>query len=114
MGFRNRVNGKVTAVEGDRATIAVGEARLTGRAMPGLAVGAAATLAARPDDLALAASGLGASVESVEYRGREFVGVAQMADGVELVFHGDTRLPPGAAVTLAPDPVRALVFRATP
>jgi putative spermidine/putrescine transport system ATP-binding protein len=114
MGFRNRVSGKVTAVEAGHATVAVGEARITGRATPGLTVGAEATLAARPDDLSLSEAGLTAKVESVEYRGREFVGVAQMADGVELVFHGSARLPSGATVTLAPDPARALVFRAIP
>jgi putative spermidine/putrescine transport system ATP-binding protein len=114
MGFRNRVTGTVAAIEGDRATIAAGDARLTGRAAPGLKSGDAATLVARPDDLALAASGLGARVESVEYRGREFVGLARTGNDNELVFHSGTRLDTGASVTLAPDPSRALVFKAVP
>jgi putative spermidine/putrescine transport system ATP-binding protein len=113
MGFRNRVGGKVTAIDNGRATIAVSDALVTGRATFGLKVGDAAALVARPDDLALASSGLTATVESVEYRGREFVGVATSADGTELVFHADTRLDTGAAITLAPDPARALVFPAS-
>jgi len=112
MGFRNRIAGTVTAIDNGRATIAVGDARLVGRAGAGLGPGDAAMLVARPDDLALAAAGLGATVESVEYRGREFVGLARTGDDSELVFHSDTRLDTGATVTLAPDPARALVFRA--
>jgi putative spermidine/putrescine transport system ATP-binding protein len=112
MGFRNRVGGKVTAIDNGRATIAVSDALVTGRATFGLKVGDAAALVARPDDLALASSGLSAKVENMEYRGREFVGVATSKDGTELVFHADTRLDTGAAITLAPDPARALVFPA--
>jgi len=112
MGFRNRVNGKVTAIDNGRATIAVGNAQISGRATPGLKTGDTATLVARPDDLAVAQAGLTATVESVEYRGREFVGVATSPNGTELVFHADTRLDTGATVMLAPDPTRALVFPA--
>ena len=112
MGFRNRIAGKVTAIADGRASIDVGGATLTGRAVPGLAAGANAVLVARPDDVAAAAGGLGATVDSMEYRGREFVGVATAAGGVELVFHATTRLATGAAVTLAPDPARAIVFKA--
>jgi putative spermidine/putrescine transport system ATP-binding protein len=112
MGFRNRVNGKVVAVDGGRATIEAAGARVSGRAVGSLKAGDSAALVARPDDLAIAPEGLGAKVESVEYRGREFVGVAETADGTELVFHAGTRLATGATVTLASDPARALVFKA--
>src|SRR3569623_2957632 len=112
MGFRNRGNGKVTAIDNGRATIAVFNAQISGRATPGLKTGDAATLVARPVDLAVAQAGLTATVESVEYRGREFVGVATSPNGTELVFHADTRLDTGATVMLAPDPTRALVFPA--
>jgi putative spermidine/putrescine transport system ATP-binding protein len=114
MGFRNRVAGKVTAIDGDRATIAVENATLSARALGTLKAGDAAIVVARPDDVTLGASGLRASVESVEYRGREFVGIARAADGTELVFHGTERLAPGAAVTLAVDAAHALAFAATP
>jgi len=113
MGFRNRLSGKVTAIDNGRATIAVGDAQVTGRAMPGLKASASAVLVARPDDLAVVRTGLTAMVESVEYRGREFVGVAHSKDGTELVFHAGSRLDTGAPVALAPDPARALVYPAS-
>jgi putative spermidine/putrescine transport system ATP-binding protein len=113
MGFRNHINGKVRAVGGGTATIAVGNATLTGRASGHLKPGDLATLVARPDDLTLGPGGLGAKVESVEYRGREFVGIAVMADSTELVFHADTRIGLGADATLVVNPARAIVFSAT-
>ncbi len=114
MGFRNRVTGKLTALSGGRATISVGGASLEGRAVGALKPGDTATLVARPDDLAVSATGLAATVETVEYRGREFVGIARAADGTELVFHGRDRLAPQTQITLGVDPARALVFAAVP
>ena len=114
MGFRNRVTGKVMGVEGDRATISVGDTQLSGKASGALQPGSAAALVARPDDLTVGATGIKASVESMEYRGREFVGLARAADGTELVFHGSERVAPGTAVSLAVDPARAIVFPVSP
>ncbi|HVW93356.1 MAG TPA: ABC transporter ATP-binding protein [Devosia sp.] len=114
MGFRNRIPGKITAVDGDRATISAGNAVLTGRPSGPLKVGEDAVLVARPDDLAIGAGGISAAVESVEYRGREFVGIARSAEGTELVFHTGERLTPGATVTLDSDPSRSIVFPAAP
>ena len=112
MGFRNRIAGKVTAIDGARASIAVGNAILSGRPSGALAVGDGAVLVARPDDLAVGPAGLSATVESVEYRGREFVGIARDAAGTELVFHSGDKLAPGAGVTLDADASRAIVFPA--
>jgi len=50
----------------------------------------------------------------MEYRGREFVGLARATDGTELVFHAGERLAPGATVHLAADPARAIVFAVGP
>ncbi len=111
MGFRNRLAGKVTAIADGRATIAVEGASLTGRAAADLQPGADAVLVARPDDVTLGA-GLSANVETVEYRGREFVGMARTSGGAELIFHATIRPAPGAALSLAADPQRALVFAA--
>ena len=110
MGFRNHVRGTVAAVDAGRATVKVGDATVAGRATAGLKAGDNATLVARPDDVTLGSGGLGAKIESVEYRGREFVGIGRGADGSELVFHTTQRLEPGAGVTLAVDAARALVF----
>jgi putative spermidine/putrescine transport system ATP-binding protein len=114
MGFRNRVGGKVSSIASGRATVAVGSAMLEGRAVGSLKAGDAVMLVARPDDLAVSPTGIAATVETVEYRGREFVGIARAADGTELVFHARERLAPQTAVMLAADPARALVFPAAP
>jgi putative spermidine/putrescine transport system ATP-binding protein len=113
MGFRNRVAGTVSAVHGDTVTVDVGEAHMRGRMGEPLAVGAAAWVAMRPDDLQPASAGadaLTASVISAEYRGREFVGFARTRDGVDLAFRSPIGLDPGAVVHLGADPDKVLVF----
>ncbi len=116
MGFRNKVVGKVARIDKGKATIAVAGAELTGRAMGNLKVGDEAVLAARGDDViegkAKAANTLSAKVETIEYRGREYVGTAQTGNGMELVFHGPRKADLGSAITLQIDPGRALVFAA--
>jgi putative spermidine/putrescine transport system ATP-binding protein len=112
MGFRNRIAGTVVALADGRATIEVSGIRLSGRAAAGLVPGAAAVLAARPDDVTPGPVGLAANVETVEYRGREFVCMARAADGASLVFHAVARPALGAAATLAVDPARAIVYPA--
>ena len=114
MGFRNRLSGRVTRVEGEQATITVGDTLVTGRASGPLQADANVAIVARPDDLTVGASGVKATVESMEYRGREFVGLARSADGTELVFHNAQRLAPGTTVSLAVDPARAIVFPSSP
>ena len=111
MGFRNRVPGKVTAVANGQATLAVEDTSLTGRVAGQVKPGDDAILVARPDDVTIGA-GLKAVVETVEYRGREFVGMARTTGGIELIFHTTTRPALGAVITLAADAQRALVFAA--
>ncbi|GAU80696.1 ABC transporter ATP-binding protein [Bosea sp. BIWAKO-01] len=113
MGFRNKVAGRVASVEGERATVTVGDAKVVGRVRGSVAPGAQAWLAIRPEDLHPAtagSAGLKASVVSTEFRGREFVGFSRMADGTDLSFLAHDRIAPGGEVTLAADPDRVLVF----
>ena len=115
MGYRNRLPGKVTAVDGDRATITVGDAALTGIMREPLRAGQTAVIAARPDDVAAAERSnvtVSAVVETIEYRGREFVGTARTSDGNELVFHAPASAALGGTISLAVDPDRALLFAA--
>jgi len=114
MGFRNRLAGKVTRVSGGTAEIAVGNAELSGLASGNVREGMEAIIAARPDDLSLGNTGIGAIVTGMEYRGREFVGLARTDGDTELVFHANARLELGSKVTLAIDPARAIVFPAGP
>jgi putative spermidine/putrescine transport system ATP-binding protein len=113
MGFRNVLKGVIATREGGQATVKVGTATLTATMRDDLMVGDAVLLAARADDVASAdqhANALPATVESIEYRGREFVGSARTADGVELVFHTTMRVAPGSPVFLTVDPERAIAF----
>ncbi len=113
MGFRNRLAGEVLRVADGHATLRVAGAELTGRAMSELRPGDRAVLTARGDDVS-AGDGSGnevpATVETIEYRGREFVGTARAGDGMEMIFRDRRRLEPGTPVTLAVAPDRALVF----
>jgi putative spermidine/putrescine transport system ATP-binding protein len=112
MGFRNRVSGKVQAVSGGIATVTSAGASLSGKATAGIKPGDDVILVARPDDMSIAPAGITAAVESVEYRGREFVGIARTPDDIEFVFHAPGPLDTGASVTLMASPDRAIVFPA--
>ncbi len=113
MGFRNAIPGTLDRIEGDTAILRAGNVELRGRIREQLQPGAHAILAVRPEDLVAQPGGeLMASVVSAEFRGHDFTGFARMADGTELVFTSPTGADPGAAVTLAADPNRALVYAA--
>ncbi|WP_312795157.1 ABC transporter ATP-binding protein, partial [Tianweitania sp.] len=117
MGFRNKITGRVVQAANGEATIEVGGARLTGRALDALEVGDTAILAARGDDVIEGVSGtnaIEAAVETIEYRGREFVGTANTDSGMQLVFHGSRNAELGSRVRLEIDARRALVFAAQP
>jgi putative spermidine/putrescine transport system ATP-binding protein len=114
MGFRNLLNGKVTGINGEYATVESGTALMTGRMREPVRVGDAAVLAIRPDDLHPAATsnaGLSAEVISAEFRGREFFGFARSDGDAPLAFRSDVRLDPGSTVHLNADPERVLIFR---
>ena len=114
MGFRNVLQGRVKAVDGEMALVDVGTAQVSGRMRENLKPGEAAAVAIRPDDLHPAAStnmGLSATVSSVEFRGREFFGFGTTSDETPLAFRSDIRLGPGSEVLLNADPDRILVFK---
>lgn len=113
MGFRNAIPGKVVEKAGDQVTIAVAGDRLTGRAMAALDIGDEAILAARGDDVtACGASSntISATVETIEYRGREYVGTARTDTGLQLIFHAPKNVELGSRISLHIDQSRALVF----
>ncbi len=115
MGFRTRIPGRVVAVAGDEAQVDVGGTRLAALMRVPLGVGDAAVIAVRPEDLvAVAGSGLAATVDSMEYRGRAYFGLAHAADGTPLYFRADRAIPRATAVALQPTPGSALVFRGGP
>jgi putative spermidine/putrescine transport system ATP-binding protein len=114
MGFRNRLPGICIARQNDRARVQVGDAVLEGVVRNGVTKGDPAVVAFRPDDVAAVsstASGLAAQVETIEYRGREFVGEGRTVEGLHIVFRSHEAVPPGCSVRLDTDPQRALVFQ---
>ena len=102
MGFRNVLSGTVV---GDNL-IQVGDATWP---IP-TTTGGKVMIAIRPDDLVETAPGphaLAAKVESIEYRGREYVGLAR-AGNTELIFRATHATAPGTPIHL--HPTRALAF----
>jgi putative spermidine/putrescine transport system ATP-binding protein len=115
MGYRNRLTGKVIGTDGNRTSVAVGNATLVGTARDNLKVGDSAVIAARADDVVAGVKSdqtVEAVVETIEYRGREFVGTARTAEGLELVFHAPQTAELGSSIWLSIDPARALAFAA--
>jgi putative spermidine/putrescine transport system ATP-binding protein len=49
-------------------------------------------------------------VDTIEYRGREFVGTAHSAGGLDFVFRSHQAVEPGSSVHLRADDQRVLVF----
>jgi len=118
MGFRNRVHGRVVSVDGDFATLQIGDSRVTGRTGEALSVGASAVAAIRTEDLQAtgaesAGSGLGVSVLSTEFRGQEFVAFGRTSDGADLSFRVPQRMAPGAETRVSADPDRVVIFAET-
>jgi putative spermidine/putrescine transport system ATP-binding protein len=112
MGFRNRIAGTVVSREGGRATVDVNGAKIAGAIRDDVAVGRPAVLAIRPDDLVAGdakSDSIAATVETIEYRGREFVGTAHAGD-LALVFRSDRPVAADATVHLSAAPERVLVY----
>jgi putative spermidine/putrescine transport system ATP-binding protein len=112
MGYRNRLPGRIAGREGNLVTLDMGHGgRLTGTMREPL--GETAVIAVRPDDMTTTAentSGVPATVRAIEYRGREFHGIATTPAGIDLFFHTELAVEIGTLVRLAAEPKRALVF----
>jgi putative spermidine/putrescine transport system ATP-binding protein len=109
MGFRNLL--PTTAEMAGGLRVSIDGAWLGGTAVDVTAPGPA-VLAIRPEDLSPRADGpVTAVVQSVEYRGRDFSGVAHTAGGIELFFQAEHRVSPGETLRLGADPDRVLVYR---
>ncbi|HEY2133771.1 MAG TPA: ABC transporter ATP-binding protein [Acetobacteraceae bacterium] len=110
MGYRNLLAAKAMP-DGNVMRLVIGGAQLSGT--PVGEVSGAALVAIRPEDLVSTPDGtLLATVRSAEYRGRDFYGVATMADGYELFFRAEERVATGETLKLGADPSRVLVYPA--
>ncbi|HZH51183.1 MAG TPA: ABC transporter ATP-binding protein [Microvirga sp.] len=113
MGFRNKLQGRTVAVEDGHAVLDVEGAKIRGVARERPSHGAVAFAAIRPDDLMVGEPGpnsLAVTVDTMEYRGREFVGTAHSAGGLDFVFRSHHAVEPGAQVHLRADEKRVLIF----
>jgi putative spermidine/putrescine transport system ATP-binding protein len=114
MGFRNLI--EMTAAQASGGDVVVeGEGmRLVGTPVSPVAARATVVAAVRPEDVrVVAAAGenrVDATVEVVEYQGRELAVDARTTAGRALHLRTDQRLAPGDRVTLAIDPQRLLVY----
>jgi putative spermidine/putrescine transport system ATP-binding protein len=112
MGFRNRLKGRVVSLESGSAVVDVDGAQVRGLARDTLKIGGPAVVAVRPDDMVAADPGpdtLRAVVDTIEYRGREFVGTAHSTAGTDFVFRSHYAVEPGLTVHLKAED-RVLVY----
>ncbi|MFI4982345.1 MAG: TOBE domain-containing protein, partial [Nevskiales bacterium] len=108
MGYRNLFPVHATRV-GPAVYVSLGAATLQATAVG--VVDGPAMVAIRPEDFSPVPGGpVEATVQSAEYRGRDFYGVAATADGIELFFRSELRVQPGEALRLGADPARVLVY----
>jgi len=115
MGFRNRLEGRCVSNGAGLVRLETDHGVLTGRARHSLTDGAAAVALCRTEDLCVAATGadgIRATVDAVEYRGREFVGSAHTPGGTQVTFRSEHETELGKDVTLVADPQRVLIFQA--
>ncbi len=109
MGYRNLI--RTTARrEGDQAWVSIAGVEIAGTPVGDVPSGAAVA-AIRPEDLTAAPDApIAAVVESAEYRGRDFAGLARAADGTELHFRAEARVHPGEPLRLGAPAARVLVY----
>ncbi|GGU60615.1 ABC transporter ATP-binding protein [Lentzea flava] len=112
MGYRNMIPVTVTAQDDERATVRADGVELVGVKREELADHAVA--AVRPEDFAVVTEAgentLDATVEIVEYHGREQAVEARLRDGTQLHVRTNSRLAPGDAIRLKVPVERVLVF----
>jgi putative spermidine/putrescine transport system ATP-binding protein len=120
MGYRNLLDGVVERVQGPAVTVSVLGTTLTGSAKDRLQAGDAVKVGLRPEDFEIAPEGtateglasISATVEVVEYQGREFAVEARAGDGQALHVRTARHVEPGQRVTLTASRDRVLVFPA--
>jgi putative spermidine/putrescine transport system ATP-binding protein len=112
MGYRNRIEGTLVRGDAGGARVEIDGGAIQG-SWRGQVKGERAVAAIRPDDLVpvrTGQSGIAAVIEAIEFRGREFHGLARTAAGAELHFSSPTAIAVGTTVWLAADPEQVLIF----
>ncbi|MFJ3250621.1 ABC transporter ATP-binding protein [Streptomyces sp. NPDC086782] len=125
MGYRTLLDATVTGTRGPHVVVDIAGSPLVGLDRDGVAAGGRVTAAIRPEDLDAVTGdepdgtsgtsgtpGLPATVEVVEYHGRELAVQARLTDGRRVHFRTGKRLAPDDSVRLVAPPDRVLVFAA--
>ncbi|MFI9603818.1 ABC transporter ATP-binding protein [Streptomyces sp. NPDC052043] len=123
MGYRTLLDATVTGTRGPHVVVDIAGSPLVGLDRDGVAAGGRVTAAIRPEDLDVAVGdeptdgtsgtpALPATVEVVEYHGRELAVQARLTDGRRVHFRTGKRLAPDDSVRLVAPPDRVLVFAA--
>ena len=114
MGYRNLLSVTVSTVDDNSASVLGEGFALTGVNRDGLAADAAAVAAFRPTDVTVATeegdNTVRATVEVVEYHGREQAVEARLGNGEALHVRTESRLAPGDEVLFHVQRERVLVF----
>ena len=114
MGYRNLLPMTVAEATGETTVTVEGSGfRLTGTPVGALKAGDDVVAAIRPEDLVPGEHGVAATVDVVEYQGRELAVEARTQSGVALHLRAIERPAPGDKITVAADPARVLIFPAT-
>ncbi|GED84411.1 ABC transporter ATP-binding protein [Streptomyces sp. 6-11-2] len=126
MGYRTLLDATVTGTRGPHVVVDIAGSPLVGLDRDGVAAGGRVTAAIRPEDLdavtvdepadgtsssgTSGTPGLPATVEVVEYHGRELAVQARLTDGRRVHFRTRKRLAPDESVRLVAPSDRVLVF----
>jgi putative spermidine/putrescine transport system ATP-binding protein len=120
MGFRNVFPMTVVDTAGGSATVEGAGMRLHGTAVGDLRAGQSVKVAVRPEDVLVKdegadGEGVPATVDVVEYQGREVAAEARTSSGHPLHLHTELhRLAPGDEIRVTVDPARLLVYPVEP
>jgi putative spermidine/putrescine transport system ATP-binding protein len=112
MGYRNLLAMTVAEATAASVTVEGSGFRLRGTPVSSLRAGDDVIAAIRPEDLVPGEDGVPATVDVVEYQGRELAVEARTESGVALHLRAAERPSPGDKITVTADPSRVLVFPA--
>ncbi|HEX2246482.1 MAG TPA: ABC transporter ATP-binding protein [Arthrobacter sp.] len=118
MGYRNLFEGTVERADGSAITVSALGTTISGSSKHEINAGDVVKVAVRPEDLEIAAAGvpaedachIEATVEVVEYQGREFAVEARSASGQPLHIRTPRHVDPGQRVVLVAASERVLVY----
>ncbi|WP_030436967.1 ABC transporter ATP-binding protein [Actinoplanes subtropicus] len=110
MGYRNLLPMRVVSASPAFVEVEGGGMTLRGTAIGELTAGDEAMAGVRPEDLRLGEGGVPATVEVVEYQGRELAVEARTEQGTMLHLRAAERPSPGDKISVVADPARVLVF----